>query len=44
MNRAAYLHKCVLKLAKWQNRAEDALTPKQVAKALKKYAKWSLRS
>jgi len=43
MNRPAYLQKCVLKLAKWQNEAEGALTRKEALKALRKYAKWSLR-
>jgi len=43
MNRPAYLQKCVLKLAKWQNKAEDAVTRKEALKALKKYAKWSNR-
>jgi len=40
---AAYLHNCTLKMAKWSNRAEDARNRKEAQKALKKYAKWSLR-
>jgi len=43
MNRPAYLQKCVLKLAKWQNKAEGALTRNKALKALRKHAKWSLR-
>lgn len=45
MNRidAAYLQKCTLKMAKWANKAEDALTRKQALKALRKYGKWSTR-
>ncbi len=43
MNRAAYLHKCVMKLAKWSNKAEDAETASKATKALRKYAKWSNR-
>ena len=40
---AKYIHKCTLKMAKWANKAEDATSRKQALKALRKYAKWSLR-
>ena len=43
MSHASYLHKCALKLAKWQNKAEDATTREEALKALRKYAKWSHR-
>lgn len=38
---AEFIHKCVLKMAKWSNRAEDATSFKEASKALRKYAKWS---
>ena len=43
MNDSAYTHKCCLKLAKWYNRADEALTRKQALKALRKVRKWARR-
>ena len=43
MNDAAYTQKCCLKLAKWYNRADDALTRKEAQKALRKVRKWARR-
>ena len=43
MTNAAYTQKCCLKLAKWYNKADEALTRKQAQKALKKVRKWSRR-